>query len=98
MTGPIMSVSVCPIDIINAPIENVWSFLSEPANYALWWDAKTLSIVPEGPAQSGQKIRAQTSGLDVNVIVNGCDEFKHQIHLATMLPFGITVDNHITCT
>ena len=93
-----MSVSVCPIAIINAPIERVWTFLSEPANYALWWDAQTRSIVPEGRAQSGQKIHAKSSGLDVNVIVNSIDESKRQIHLTTMLPFGITVYNHITCT
>jgi hypothetical protein len=58
-----MSVSVCPIAIINAPIERVWTFLSEPANYALWRDAQTRSIVPDGRAQSGQKIHAESSGL-----------------------------------
>jgi len=93
-----MSVSVCPMDIINAPIEKVWTLLSEPANYALWWEPQTRSIVPEGRAQSGQKIHAKASGLDVNVIVNSCDESKHQIHLTTMLPFGITVHSHITFT
>ena len=93
-----MSVSVCPIDIINAPVEKVWSFLSEPANYALWWAAKTRSIVPEGRAQSGQKIHAKAGGLDLTVVVNSSDDSKRQLHLTTMLPFGITVDSHITCT
>lgn len=93
-----MSVRVCPMDIINAPVERVWTFLSEPANYAFWWDAQTRSIVPEGRAQSGQKIHAKTSGLDVNVIVDCIDESKRQIHLTTRLPFGITVRSHITCT
>ncbi len=46
------------MDIIHAPVEKVWPFLSEPANYALWWDAQTVSIVPEGRAQPGQKIHA----------------------------------------
>jgi hypothetical protein len=86
------------MEIINAPIEKVWTFLSEPANYGLWWDAHTRSIVPEGRAQSGQKIHAKASGLDINVIVNSVDDSKHQIHLTTMLPFGITVHNHISCT
>jgi hypothetical protein len=93
-----MSVNVCPIEIINAPIQRVWPFLSEPANYALWWDAQTRSIVPEGRAQSGPRIHAKTGGLEVNVIVNSLDQSKHQIHLTTMLPFGITVYNHIACT
>ena len=56
VAGKAMSVSVCPLDTIHAPVERVWSFLSEPANYALWWDAQTRSIVPDGPASPGQKI------------------------------------------
>lgn len=93
-----MSVSACPMDIINAPMEEVWTFLAEPANYALWWDAQTRSIVPEGRAHAGQTIRAGTSGLNLTVIVNSIDESKRQIHLTTVLPFGITVSSHITCT
>jgi hypothetical protein len=93
-----MSVNVCPMDIINAPVQEVWPFLSEPANYALWWDAQTRSIVPEGHAQPGQRIHARAGGLGINVILNSIDESKRQLHLTTMLPFGITVYNHITCT
>jgi hypothetical protein len=93
-----MGVNVCPLAIIDASIEKVWPFLSEPVNYDLWWDAQTCSNVPEGRAQAGQKIHAKNSGLDINVVVNGIDESKHQLHLTTMFPFGITVSNHITCT
>jgi hypothetical protein len=97
-----MTVNVCPIASINAPVEQVWLFLSEPANYALWWDAKTRSILPVGHAQAGQKIYAQTKALgkrwDVNILVNWVDDSKRQIELTTALPFGITVHNHISCT
>ena len=97
-----MSVSVCPIAMIDAPLERVWRFLSEPENYALWWDAQTRSISPAGHAIPGQKIRAQSSALgkqwEVNILVEGLDETRHQLHLKTMLPLGITVFNHITCT
>ena len=97
-----MSVFICPIANIEAPLERVWSFLSTPANYALWWDAQTQEINPAGPAHPGQKIRAQTSALgkqwEVNILVEGVDEQKHQLHLKTMLPLGITVFNYITCT
>jgi len=96
-----MSVSVCPLATIHAPVERVWNFLSEPANYALWWDAQTRSIVPTGSAKPGQKIHAQTRALgkqwNVYVIVESIDEAKRQIHLTTLLPLGITVHNHITC-
>ena len=93
-----MTISTCTIATINAPIERVWELLSEPANYDLWWDAQTRSIVPEGRAQAGQKIFAKTGGLNMLAIVNGVDESKYQIHLTTKLPFGITGFNHFTCT
>jgi hypothetical protein len=97
-----MSFSTCPIATLNAPAERVWSLLSEPASYALWWDAQTRSITPEGSARPGQRIHAQSKALgqwwDVNIIVESMDEAHRQIHLTTRLPFGITVHNHITVT
>ena len=96
-----MSVNVCPVATVNASLDHVWEFLSEPKNFALWWDAQTQRIVPEGRAQASQKIYAKTREFgrqwDLTVIVNEVDESKHLIHLTTMLPFGITVYNHITC-
>jgi hypothetical protein len=96
-----MSISVCPLATINAPVERAWSFLSEPTNYALWWDAQTRSIVPEGPASPDQKIYAQTAALGrhwaVTVMVNDIDEADRQIDLTTVLPWGITVHTRIVC-
>jgi uncharacterized protein YndB with AHSA1/START domain len=91
-----MSVNVCPIAIVRAPMDKVWQLMSEPANFALWWDARTESIRPPGRARAGQQIRAHTSGLPVLVTVNGVSESDHHIELTTQLPFGITVFNHIT--
>jgi len=97
-----MSVSICPIATINAPIEHVWRLLADPSRYALWWDAKTVSIVPEGPAQAGQQIFAATSALgrrwDVHLTVEAVSANRRQLDLLTQLPLGITVRNHITCT
>ena len=96
-----MSFSTCPIATINAPIEQVWRLLADPSRYALWWDAKTVSIVPEGPAQAGQQIFATTSALgkqwDVRLTVEAVSAKKRQLDLLTQLPLGITVHNHITC-
>ncbi len=93
-----MTISTCPIAVVNAPIERVWSLLSEPIHYDLWWEAQTRAIVPEGRAHAGQKIFAKTGGLNMLAIVNGVDESKYQIDLTTKLPFGITGFNHLTCT
>ena len=96
-----MSFSTCPIATVNAPAEQVWSLLSEPASYALWWDAQTRSITPEGSARPGQRIYAQSKALgkwwDVLIAVESVDEARHAISLSTQLPFGVTVHNHITC-
>ena len=97
-----MSISTCPIAVVNAPLQRVWELLSEPKNYDLWWDAQTQSIIPEGRARAGQKIHAKTTEFgkawDVTAIVDGVDETRHHIDLTTRLPFGITGHNHITCT
>ena len=93
--------STCPLATIQAPVEGVWRLLSDPASYATWWDAQTRSIIPEGPAQVGQEIYAQSRGLgkqwDVRIRVEMVDEAHHQIALITRLPLGITVYNHIAC-
>ena len=92
-----MTVSTCPIASINAPVERVWEFLAEPANYDLWWDAKTLSIVPEGRAQVGQRVQAKAGGFNILLMVEAVDASKHQIDFTTKFPFGITGFNHLTC-
>ncbi len=97
-----MSLNVCPVAVVHAPVERVWSFLSVPANFALWWEAQTQTITPEGPARPGQIIHAKLIGYggqrDMYVRVEGVEEEKRLLHLKTSLPFGITVYNHITCT
>ncbi len=97
-----MSFSTCPTATVNAPVEMVWSLLANPIRYDLWWEVRTRSIVPEGPAQPGQQIIAQTSALArrwdvVHLTVQAVDHQKRQLELLTRLPFGISVRNHIAC-
>ena len=93
-----MSISTCPIAVINAPIERVWALLAEPANYDSWWNAHTRSIVPEGRAQAGQRVHAKAGGFNILLTVDAVDESKHEIDLTTKFPFGITGFNHLICT
>jgi len=97
-----MSFSTCPIATVDAPVGRVWRLLANPSCHALWWDAQTHSIIPEGPAQPGQQIFAQTVALekrwDVHITVRAVAPEKQQLDLFTRLPWGITVHNHITCT
>ena len=97
-----MSFSTCPIATLDASVEQVWRLLADPARYALWWDAQTRSIIPEGPAQAGQQVFAQTVALgkswNIHITIQAVAPEKHQLNLMTRLPLGITVLNHITCT
>jgi hypothetical protein len=96
-----MSFSTCPIDTVDAPVERVWQLLANPSAYALWWDARTRSILPPGPAQPGQLILADTNppvrGWQIRITVRAVNPEKHSLDLLTRLPLGITVHNHITC-
>ncbi len=53
-----MSLTVCPIAQIQAPVEQAWALLADPALYSAWFDAETVTIEPAGQAQPGQVIRA----------------------------------------
>lgn len=97
-----MSLRVCPIAPVHAPLERVWSFIAQPANFALWWGANTKGITPEGPAQPGQQIRATSKAFgvlwNVHLLVEHIDVEHHVLDVMTTLPLGIILFNHITCT
>lgn len=97
-----MGVSVCPIAIVAATLEDVWALLVNPSSYDVWWDAQTDAIVPEGPAQPAQTLYAHTHGLGrrwhVTTVVEHLDAPRHRIQLTTTLPFGIVAHNQLVCT
>lgn len=53
---PAVVFNTCPIAAVHAHAERVWDLLSQPTNYAQWWDARTRAITPVGSAQPGQRI------------------------------------------
>ncbi len=97
-----MTFSTCPFATVSAPVDLVWGLLANPVQYDLWWEVRTRSILPEGPAQPGQHVFAQTSALGrqwdvLHLTVQSVEPEKRQLDLLTRLPFGISVYNHITC-
>ncbi len=97
-----MSLALCPVADVVAPVECVWELLSEPTLYDEWWDAHTERIVPEGKATPGQMLYAKTSALgrtwDVTLRVEQVNPEQHRVRLCVTLPLGVTNDATITCT
>src|SRR5438477_2355158 len=94
-----MSLSVCPIAVIRSPAEHVWALLAQPASYDTWWEVKTDAIVPPGPAQAGQHIRAHGRALgrdrSIEIRIIGVDHVRRQLELLSSFPFGISLHNDI---
>jgi uncharacterized protein YndB with AHSA1/START domain len=97
-----MSLYVCPVGVVAAPVEAVWELLEDPRLFDLWWDARTERIVPEGKAAPGQMLYAKTGAFgrkwDVTLTVKAVDPAKHQISLHSTLPLGVANEPTITCT
>ena len=97
-----MGITVCPMDVVNAPVESVWELLSDPLLYGTWTDAQPVRIAPEGPATPGQMVYATTRGLgrtwNVTLKVEMVNAERHQITLFSQLLLGIANHATITCT
>ena len=97
-----MVVSVCPADIVAAPVEEVWELLNQPSRYDEWWDARLVSIVPEGPATLGQIVHVTSGALgkrwNVTFVIKLVNSSRHQIQFDVTLPLGITDHVTITCS
>ncbi|HLH62261.1 MAG TPA: SRPBCC family protein [Ktedonobacteraceae bacterium] len=97
-----MVVSVCPVDTVAAPVEDVWEMLNRPARYGEWWDARVERVEPEGPATPGQHIYMTSPALgkrwDVRFVVKMVNPNRHQIQFDVTLPLGIVDHVTITCT
>ncbi len=95
-----MVVSVCPADVVRAPVEIVWELLMRPAGYGGFWDLTIDRVEPDGLAAVGQtfagwklfrRLRIEGEILEV-------DAERHAIRFRTSFPLGIVGDNRIACT
>ena len=94
-----LSVNVCPVDRVQAPVEVVWELLMHPAGYGRFWDLTIERVEPEGPAAVGQRFIGRTRALcRLEGEVLEVNTEQHQIRFRTTLPFGIVGDNRIACT
>jgi hypothetical protein len=93
-----MTVSVCPIATIAAPIDRVWIALM---NADSWWDARLVGTDPPGPPQPGQVVRAVAGPgyrWPVSFRVEAVDHQRRQLRLRSRLGLGLEGDHMLTCT
>ena len=97
-----MTLNVCPVDTVAAPVERVWELLREPAGYGRFWEWQVERVEPAGPATVGQKIFGWTPkvlGLRwrIDAEIQEVDAQRHVILFRVSLPWGLLSSNRIMC-
>ncbi len=97
-----MSLTVCPVAVVAAPIEVVWENLVQWERYAEWADVQVERLEPDGPATAGQTIyfygKAFGRTLHFLFKVEEVNYERHQLGLHAFFPLGLQEKPHITCT
>jgi uncharacterized protein YndB with AHSA1/START domain len=93
-----VTLTVCPIAVVEAPVEEVWALLAHPAAFDRWWDARTVRITPPGPSHQGQVVDARSAGIvPLRARVEGVEPRDHTIVIRTTFPLGLSVRTEIRC-
>jgi hypothetical protein len=91
----------CPTDIVEAPIDIVWSLLTNPADWGSFYDIRVLRVEPPGPMKPGQRLIGETGTrwlrLPVSFEYKLIDELQHKLEFDGQLPFGMTVHESMDC-
>jgi hypothetical protein len=93
-------VSVCPMAVVEAPVERVWDLVTSPEEFGSWADAMLVRAEPPGRARAGQRLRLVTSALGhafrVEMSVLEVDAGQRRLRLLIRLPLGLVNDETIT--
>ena len=87
--------------MVSAPIEIVWSLLTDPARWGDFFDVRITRVEPAGSAVLGQRFYGESGpsflhiGLKFEYIEVNVAQYK--LGLNVQLPFGITVREHLDC-
>jgi hypothetical protein len=100
MEGLSMTVIACPVTVVDAPMERVWSLVIDPRKVGEWSDARFEAAEPDGPAHAGQRWRFSTAALGrrwpVLMTVTGVAAGRDGLGLNIALPLGIVNEEYIS--
>jgi hypothetical protein len=96
-----MTETSCPTSIVNAPIEIVWTLLTEPAAWGTFFDLRITDVQPTGSAAVGQRFSGESGPrflhLRLKFQYTEVNAGEHKLGLKVQLPFGITVLEDLCC-
>ena len=96
-----MTHTSCPTAIVDAPIELVWSLLTNPAGWGEFFDLRVTAVIPPGPAAIGQIVEAITGTrflpLKLRFEIVDIDAANHDLRIDGALPFGLRIREDMTC-
>jgi hypothetical protein len=91
----------CPTAVVDAPVEVVWSLLTDPAHWGDFYDVRAVVVDPPGPASVGQVVSARSGprglGLGVSFRFTLIDPVRFRFCLEARLPMGMTVAEDMNC-
>jgi hypothetical protein len=95
------SFSACPTEIVEAPIEVVWTLLTNFASWGSFYDVRVIDVDPPGPAIVRQKMTGESGPrwlhLGVSFEFISIDEARHRLEIAVRLPLGLAVHENLDC-
>ena len=96
-----MTHSSCPTAVVNAPVNVVWSLLTNPAGWGSFFYIRFIRVSPEGPAAVGQMIYAESGPsilhLRIEFQLLKIDPAEHVLELVGRLPFRLVVHESLSC-
>jgi len=93
--------SSCPTENVDAPVEVVWSLLTDAGRWGDFFDLRVQRVEPPGPAVVGQRCFGESGPsflhLKVTFEFTRIDAARHALGLKVTLPFGISVREELDC-
>ena len=96
-----MTHTSCPTAIVTAPIECVWSLLTNPAGWGAFFDLRVTAVIPPGPAAVGQILKADTGPrffpFKLRFEIVDIDATLHDLRIDGTLPLGLRIREVMQC-
>jgi len=97
-----VTVSSCPTELVEAPVETVWALLTEPAGWSSFYDLRVIRVEPPGRARVGQRIFGESGPrwlhLTVTLAYTAIDVSQRSLRLEVQMPLGIAVREELSCS